>query len=500
MKKNLVEKINFILNELKKFNYITDKSSLLKKSFKILSEEFEKSDYGLVFEIIEGKYKILDNIGPQSKKIEVIKNMAENNNKTVYINIIVNNKNIGGIAFCISEESKKVFNDYDIELLNLFKTSLEILLEKSKNEKIKHYEYMDEKLKHILYSISNDFNITVENTGRILEVSKSCKLHLGYDRKEMIGQNLLDFVSEKDFEISKKIFFSIDKNRISRNFSFRNRLISKDNYEIWLAWNWFNDLDQNKIYMVAININKEMEIYENIAKTKKLSEETLKAKMGFLSVVSHEIKTPLTGIIGALDIVKETELDEKQKKFIDIAYNSSEYLLEQVSNILLTSKIEGEYTKLNLEFHELNKIIEESFEKFDSKTYEKNISLKLDLKNTENIKIRIDKPKLIIILNNIIDNAIKFTPEGSIKILTSENEDSYTIEIIDTGIGIPDKYKSLIFDKFYQVDQTDTRINKGTGLGLSIVNNYIKILNGKIKVFDNSPKGTIFKIYLNKFI
>jgi signal transduction histidine kinase/CheY-like chemotaxis protein len=232
---------------------------------------------------------------------------------------------------------------------------------------------------------------------------------------------------------------------------------------------------------------KELEI----AKIK--AESATKAKSEFLANMSHEIRTPMNGIIGMTYLTLQTSLDEKQKKYIQRIDNSAKNLLSIINDILDFSKIEA--GKLSIE-----KIRFDMFELIDSviniielKAYEKNLELIVNYDIEMNKEFYGDSLRISQILINLLNNAVKFTHKGSVK-LTIKNigVDRYLFEIIDTGIGLSEEEQTKLFKSFSQADGSTTRKYGGTGLGLSITKQLVELMNGFIYVNSEKGKGSVF--------
>ena len=227
---------------------------------------------------------------------------------------------------------------------------------------------------------------------------------------------------------------------------------------------------------------------------KEKAEESDKLKTAFLANMSHEIRTPMNGILGFSQLLKEPDLSVQEKsKYIDTIDNSTHQLLSIITDILNISKIEaGEETTYSL-FFNLRELLDEIKSFFLPLAKQKN--LKLSLVNNISpgiINIKSDPVKLRQILDNLIGNAIKFTPKGKVEIAVTSKKDKLIFSIKDTGIGIDSSMHKLIFDRFRQVELTHSRKYGGTGLGLSLAKSYIEMLAGTIHLDSSLGKGSVF--------
>ncbi len=233
-----------------------------------------------------------------------------------------------------------------------------------------------------------------------------------------------------------------------------------------------------------------------IAKNKALESERLQS--AFLANMSHEIRIPMNGIIGFIDLLKEPNLTaDKRNKYHSIVKKSSERLLATINDIIDISRIQAGIINVNIKPVKPDSLLDNVFEFFLPEATEKNLSLKLEKKAEFSPKPFYSDEHLIhSILNNLIKNAIKFTPHGEIKIKYQYKENQLSFEVTDTGIGIPPERIDAIFNRFEKADIEDTNVFEGSGLGLAITKSYVELLNGEIRVHSNEGSGTSFMVSL----
>jgi two-component system phosphate regulon sensor histidine kinase PhoR len=220
-------------------------------------------------------------------------------------------------------------------------------------------------------------------------------------------------------------------------------------------------------------------------------------KKEFVFNVSHELRTPLTAIKGFVETL-EQEKGANSKHYLDIITRHTDRLINIVKDLQTLSQLEvDEKETLQLEDVNLEKLIDPILKMFDQELKKKNLTLTLDI--AENLPhIKGDPFKLEQVLMNLIDNAIKYTEEGGIRISVGQNHSQIKIEIEDSGIGIPKEHLSRIFERFYVVDKSRSRKMGGTGLGLSIVKHIIHAHKGEIRVESEPRKGSKFTLFLPK--
>jgi signal transduction histidine kinase len=227
---------------------------------------------------------------------------------------------------------------------------------------------------------------------------------------------------------------------------------------------------------------------------KEKAEESDKLKSAFLANMSHEIRTPMNGILGFSQLLKDEDVSrEKKEKYIEAIDVSTHQLLHIITDIVDISKIEAGQETILLRNFDLNNLIEESYNFFQPQAHLKNLKLKLN-KNipSEIANITSDPIKLGQILNNLLGNALKFTEKGIIEIIVTTTNDRIIFGIRDTGIGIDPLLQKAVFDRFRQVELTQSRKYGGTGLGLSLSKSYVEMLGGTIKVDSIPDVGSTF--------
>ena len=262
----------------------------------------------------------------------------------------------------------------------------------------------------------------------------------------------------------------------------------------------YTENDQEILEFVSeqIAVALERKRYEmSLKEAKNIAEEAAKAKADFLASMSHEIRTPMNGVIGMTSLLMDTTLTTEQKEYVDTIRVSGDSLLTIINDILDFSKIES--GKMEIEKHPLSVVttIEETYDLVAKKASEKNLDLVYLIQPDVPAMIVGDVTRLRQILVNLVNNAVKFTPDGDILITVKRNNlDDKLIElefaVKDTGIGIPEKRLNKLFKAFSQVDSSTTRKYGGTGLGLAICKNLVKMMNGRIWVDSEEGVGSTF--------
>ncbi len=318
---------------------------------------------------------------------------------------------------------------------------------------------------------------------RLVDLNKKTSLEIeSFIKKTLFS---LFMISLFYFALSLRVFQSLYLSLLSlkrgvdkiKNGDFSYRVKLKTNDEIQQISDSFNHM--------ATHI-------ENLIKDVKNAN---KAKDIFLANMSHEIRTPLNGMIGVLEFLEDDNLTDAQKEKISTVKSSGELLLEVVSEILDYIKLGQEAIELERIDFDFKEFCIDSVNLMNARASEKNI--KIELQGAEGILIKGDMVKLRKILNNLLSNAIKFTENGDIKVwfeAIDEGERYHiTLNVKDSGIGIPAEAIKKIFEPFRQADISTTRHFGGTGLGLSISLKLAQIIGGELTCESTVGEGSCFR-------
>jgi PAS domain S-box-containing protein len=254
---------------------------------------------------------------------------------------------------------------------------------------------------------------------------------------------------------------------------------------------------------IAYDMTLQIKTEESLIKAREEALSSTRAKSEFLANMSHEIRTPMNAIMGMAELLLETQMDEEQKKYVQIFQRAGDSLLNLINDILDLSKIETNHFELERSAFKLSSVVEKSAEIIAIKAHQKHIELAIDMDQDIPDHFYGDPNRLRQILINIMGNAVKFTKKGevllSVKNLGIQNQrQGLQIEVSDTGIGMgPEQLKNL-FERFSQGDSSITKEFGGTGLGLNITKKLITLLGGTVDIESTQGIGTKvrIKIYL----
>ncbi|EQC46063.1 hybrid sensor histidine kinase/response regulator [Bacteriovorax sp. Seq25_V] len=346
--------------------------------------------------------------------------------------------------------------------------------------------------KHVLISKTDTRGVITYANENFEKASK-------FKESELIGKNHnivrsdfhgKDFFKEMwDTLKSKKVWHGIIMNK------------AKDESHYWVDTTITPILDDHgkikEFISVRTDVTNTKEIEQALKKAKRDAERLAKMRSNFIANVSHELRTPLNAIIGFLNIIKEGVKEPQILEQVQTVCDASENLLEIINDILDFSRIEEGEVKVVQIKTDLEHMIQDIYRLYKIKETE---YVKLILTtNLQHRTVLFDRVKLRQIISNIVGNAFKFTPRGTVEIKIDQTiQDAYycdlEITISDTGRGIPEDKLFTIFNPFKQVEDEDVMTESGVGLGLAIVDSYTKILGGSIVLDSRVEHGTTFKL------
>ncbi|MFA5303374.1 MAG: ATP-binding protein [Candidatus Nanoarchaeia archaeon] len=377
------------------------------------------------------------------------------------------------------------------------------------NEKIVENALTESKEKlAIVFESSRDGIVILNKNSKIIEINNRLTEIMEYKKNEILGKKISQLKSFKknDLDEMKKDFLEIlsgkkyivkeyvihTKNGKELNVEIHSSSIKKGD-EVTGVASILRDITEQKTAEIALKKSEE-KFKNQFLYYKEIDD----IKNDFISLLSHELKSPLVPIISYSDLFLTKILgpiNNEQKKAILSIKESAQELLNMIEEILDISRIERGTMKYTYSDVEINQLINEIIN--SEKGFASSKGLKIIYRQTsKKLVINTDKTKLSRVIHNLLNNAIKFTEKGSIEINVLKEKNDLTIKVKDSGIGISDDKKNKIFTKFFQIDSSLSRKYKGTGIGLYNTKIVVENLNGKIFFESKKNKGTTFIVKL----
>jgi PAS domain S-box-containing protein len=372
----------------------------------------------------------------------------------------------------------------------------------SDQKRAEEYIQLSEKKYRDLFNYSQAWICTHDLHGKLLSVNPAASLALDYAAGEMVGRQLVEFIPKEDHALYNLNYLQPILRHGKSEGVFR--IQGKTGKIIYLLYqNYKMDVPGIEPYVIgfAQDISDRIKVERELRTAKKITEDAARAKEVFLANMSHEIRTPMNGVLGIAGLLAKTKLDGQQQNYLRLIQESANNLLLLVNDVLDLEKIIlGKLQFEHLVFSLADRI-ELCLQSFIYKAEEKGIGLVYENLVEEDLVILGDPYRLSQVMNNLINNAIKFTETGAVTIETkliqkTSNEVRIAFCVRDTGIGITESQMGLIFEPFMQAHVAITRTHGGTGLGLSICRELITMMGGELKVESVSGKGSSFSFEL----
>lgn len=392
-----------------------------------------------------------------------------------------------GVLKVVSPEALK-FSERDINLLRLLAGLLSAVIAQADAYKL--LSESEAKFKTLIEAAHD--GILLSKYGNAFDMNPAfCKL-TGFSKEEIFKMPILDLIippeRKRVSDLLAKGFSDVYQTIMLRKdgTTFTAEIIGK-----------VVVINNDKVRMSTVkDVTKIKEAEEALNESIVKINQTMKSKSEFLANISHEIRTPLNGIAGMAELLRETPLNEDQKKFVKIINDSAENLVQLINGLLDFSKLEAQkMTMEKIEFN-LKTLLEDVTNLLIPAASAKSIVLKYALDSKIPEFVFGDVTRLRQVLLNLSNNAIKFTNAGSVTIKVSQNNEQVQFAVIDTGIGIPEKSLAEVFQPFAQVDTSITRRFGGTGLGLAISQQLVEVMKGQLTVESIVGQGSTFKFSL----
>jgi PAS domain S-box-containing protein len=365
-----------------------------------------------------------------------------------------------------------------------------------------------------VFEFSASSILIINLDGYIIKANEAFYILFGYSEQDLLGENkkYQDITYVDDLEVSSLKFDKLINGEML-NASIEKRFVTKEKNIIWgiVTSAMVNNNEGKPLFIVSqiVNISErkksEIDLVERNAElsalmnelsiAKEKAEKSDKLKTAFLANMSHEIRTPMNGIIGVADLLVEPHINiDERNQFVAIMHSSCSRLLNTINDILDAAKIESHQIEIvDIEFS-LNSLIDHLRQIYTPQFEKKHLLFVIDISPTVDLNYLYlgDYNKIIQILTNLLNNSLKFTEKGHVILHCKFDNSMCQFEVEDTGVGISDEFKNIVFSNFSQEDVSMNRGYEGSGLGLVIAKGLTHTLNGSLEFTSTKNAGSKF--------
>ncbi|MBA6389654.1 response regulator [Colwellia sp. BRX10-3] len=350
-----------------------------------------------------------------------------------------------------------------------------------------------------------DYILFNDQQGRLIGCNQAVEQLVLQKEADILGSQINDFIAS---DIGEKVAQSIGKNQLDNSATVHHQTVTTEHntYEIYQA-PFYNEHKEPLGSIILIrDVTKQFEINQALQRAKNQAEEANQIKSQFLANMSHEIRTPINAIQGMFFLLQQSRLNKVQDQYLGNAQTASKTLLYLVNELLDSAKVESGNMSVHKELIELENIVSQALNLNIAALVGKDLSLSVAIDSQVPLYIHTDTMRLVQVLSNLLNNAIKFTERGAVSLsvslsstingLADTNNMSILFKVKDTGIGIEKSKQAGLFEAFKQADESMTRVYGGTGLGLSICQHITQLLGGEISISSTFGQGAEFTLAL----
>ena len=350
-----------------------------------------------------------------------------------------------------------------------------------------------------IVTTSLDAIIVINKHGKIIDYNGAAEQVFGYPRDEAMGENMADLIVPDHLraahDAGMKRYLDtgerrvVGKGRVQLDGKRKDGTVFPVEFSVSSAMSEDGEIFISYLRDISAQVAAEKELVE--ARDKALAGE--KAKADLLAVMSHEMRTPLNGMLGTLELLQDTKLTDRQRDYLDIINMSGNLLLHHVNDVLDISRLDSGKLSLSQEVFDANALTQDAVTSQRHVAETKGNKIRFSGKDSSLSHVQGDPRRLRQILLNLIGNAVKFTRNGEITVEAERLSDGFVeFRIIDTGIGIANENITRIFEDFVTIDATYMRTAGGTGLGLGIARRLAQAMGGDLGVESELGEGSLF--------
>jgi len=375
--------------------------------------------------------------------------------------------------------------------------NLEAQLRKSEQELRKSLRQVEQFRIFVDCSWDCFYMVDLDDGCRMYYINEAAVRHFGASREEIYTWHIPDWDPSFTVETLPQLIEMIEQTQ-KLLLESRHRIADGSIVPVEITVNYLKKSDGRRFaYGWFSNIASRIAATAELESAKKAADSANLAKSEFLAAMSHEIRTPMNGILGMSGILLESDLSPEQRESAEIICKSGESLLTLINDILDLSKVESGNIELEVINFNLQPMLDDINRLMSSRTDADGVALSYHIEPGVPLFLRGDPGRLRQTITNLVGNALKFTPKGSVNVtvsLLTDLDGVATVKFLirDTGIGIPESRLSAIFAPFTQVDASTTRNYGGSGLGLAISKQLVELMGGEIGVTSEEGKGSTF--------
>ncbi|MEW6447904.1 MAG: two-component system histidine kinase PnpS [Bacillota bacterium] len=338
--------------------------------------------------------------------------------------------------------------------------------------------YTEKAQMEAILSSLNEAVLALDSTGKVLLTNPALEAISGVSPEEARGKNIIELIRNHELEqLVYKVLSCVSPAREELKFlTPEPRVFSARVTPI-------NTSEGPGVVVVLRDITEQRRLEQ--------------VRSEFVANVSHELRTPLTAIRGFVETLREGTVEDpaKAKEFLEIIESETKRLEKLIEDLLSLSRLEDRRTAFIRQQVNIGDVVARLLPVFQKRAQAQNIKLLVEV--PPDLPTILADPELIgQVFANLIDNALKFTPEGEIRIKATASPGRIRVDVEDTGIGIPEESLPRVFERFYRVDKARSRASGGTGLGLSIVKHIVEAHGGRVSAESELGKGSRFSFYL----
>jgi PAS domain S-box-containing protein len=354
-----------------------------------------------------------------------------------------------------------------------------------------------------LFENANDVIFLHDLKGRLMAINRAAESLTGYARAEVLGKSIEELVAPESRHLNQDSVRAHLGGSPSQHFELRmlsklggvrflevsTRIIYRKGLAVAIQ-GIGRDVTERKLAEQKLRDSaRELEIKnEELSNALQLTREATQLKEQFLANTSHELRTPLNGIMGMINLMKTTDLTPDQREYADAISHCANDLLTIINDLLDLSQIGAGRLAVDIRSFDPAESLRSVVKMLSLRASTKGLALKYEIDPRVPSSMEGDSVRLRQILTNLIANALKFTANGSVRVLLTTSADGSRIrcEVVDTGIGVDETLRDRIFEAFFQADGTNRRRFGGTGLGLTISRQLVELMGGQIGMFNNA--------------